>query len=238
MNRLLITIAAILLSACSSSPQSTSTSAQRVPEQDAGLCHEHLSKSVGMQISMARQAFQRGQYYSSLASLEKINSDGVTKRALQASAFRKAGELEKADDVYRTLLSTCLKGNAEHGLGLISAYQGDMKAAQTWLASAAKTEPANPNIRNDYGFLLLSIGEESRARAEFITALELDPNNKTAAKNLWLVLFLNHETKAMESLNQRFNWDQTERKKLTLAATQFSPINMNDHPVKLGKENQ
>ena len=177
-----------------------------------------------MKISMARQAFREGQYYSSLASLEKMDFDGITKRALQASAYRKAGDLDEAKKVYHTLLNTCVKGNAEHGLGLISAYQGDMKEAQTWLAKAAKAEPANPNIRNDYGFLLLSIGDEKKARGEFITALELDPNNQTAAKNLWLVLFRNHETQALDGLNQRFNWNEDETQKLKLAASQFSPI--------------
>ena len=224
MNRIILVTLSVWLSACSSSPQPVVV--QNVPEQEPGLCGEHLSKSMGMQISMAKQSFQQGQYYSSLATLEKIDSDSVTKRALQASAYRKAGELDDAKKIYQSLLDTCVKGNAQHGLGLISAYQSDMKSAQTWLSKAAKSEPANPNIRNDYGFLLLSIGEDKKARGEFITALELAPTNETAAKNLWLVLFRNHETKAASSLNKRFSWSDAETQKLTLAATQFSPIDV------------
>lgn len=233
--KVMTVLASIWLVGCTSSPQSV---VQNIPQQAPGLCDEQLSKNEGMQISLAKQSFQQGHYYSSLATLEKVPSQTITKQALQASAYRKAGEWEQAGKVYQELLNTCVKGNAQHGLGLMSAYQGDMQAAEHWLQLAAKSEPANPNIRNDYGFLLFSLGKEHQARGELITALELSPHNQTVAKNLWLVLYRNHETRAVTSLSHRFNWSESETQKLALAANQFKPLQFDGPQVDESQFNQ
>lgn len=223
MKGFVITAVAITLSACAVTPTPV---AKQTPQTTKGLCGESLSKQDGMKISMAKQAFQRGQYFSSLATLEQIDSSLVTKQALQASAYRKTGQLAKAQTLYTHLLSSCIEGNAAHGLGLIAAYQGDVRQAQQWLSQAVREEPANANIRNDYGFLLLSTGEEQQARNEFITALELNPQHQTAAKNLWLVLLRNHEDLAASQLKARFAWSDTESQKMTQAAKQLKPISV------------
>ncbi|MFD2017333.1 hypothetical protein ACFSJQ_20765 [Vibrio olivae] len=173
---------------------------------------------------MAKQAFIHGQYYSSLATLEQVEDNLITKLALQASAHRKAGQWEEAKDLYQELLSSCLKGNAAHGLGLIAAYQGKYLLSRDWLEIAIKAEPANANIRNDYGFLLLSLGQEKQARTQLVTALELSPDNQTAAKNLWLVLRRGSEEQAALSLQRRFSWTPQESNKLAVAAARLNPL--------------
>lgn len=236
MNALgLIFSAVILLGGCSSQPDNFEKNAALESKVDQleiadkkteGLCGETLSKPIGMKISMAKQAFEGKQYYSSIATLEQIDESLITKKALLASAYRKSGQLDKAQSLYQSLLSTCISGNAAHGLGVIAAYRNDMKQAQIWLSQAVAKESANANIRNDYGFVLLSIGKDDAAREQFITALELDPNHQIAAKNLWLVLTRENETKAAKSLEQRFSWSPEEGNKLALAAKSFHPMSV------------
>ncbi len=218
----IVSLLALLLTACST--QNSAPIAAQNFESAQGLCGEKLPKSAGMKMTMANQAFHGGQYFSSLATLQQIDDDLITKSALQASAHRKAGQWEEAKLLYQDLLSTCIKGNAAHGLGLIAAYQSKYLLARDWLEIAVRSEPANANIRNDYGFLLLSLGDEQNARKQLVTALELNPRDQTAAKNLWLVLTRNQEHQAAMSLQQRFSWSKEENQKLTSAAINLQPL--------------
>lgn len=213
----------IYLSACSTSHQT-----QAPTQPSLGLCGEHISKRDGMTLSIAKQNFQNGLYLSSLANLEHINNNLISKKALQASAYRKSGQLEEAKNIYNKLLNSCLDGNAAHGLGLVAAYQGNMLDAKHWFTFAISKQPTNANIQNDFGFLLFSLGEVEKARHQFLTALELDPQHQIAAKNLWLALLNNGEHVAAEKLRSRFEWDEGESDKFANAAKQFTPIALKD----------
>lgn len=189
-----------------------------------GVCGESLDKSQRISFTMAQQAFQKGEYFSSLAMLEQLDDRLITKQALQASAYRKTAQWDEAKALYHDLLSSCVKGNAEHGLGLVAAYQGDVEQAKQWLSQAVKDEPANANIHNDYGFLLLSMGDIPAARQQLLTALELAPKSEVTAKNLWLLLVRNNEGSTALDLQQRFGWKKDEVEKLLYAAQHFYPL--------------
>ncbi len=217
----IIPLLSLILCACTTnSPEPIAQNIESTP----GLCGEKLPQAAGLKMTMANQAFHNGQYFSSLATLQQIDENLITKSALQASAHRKAGQWEQAKILYQDLLSSCIKGNAAHGLGLIAAYQGKFLLARDWLEIAVRAEPANANIRNDYGFLLLSLGDEANARTQLVTALELNPRDQIAAKNLWLVLTRGKEDNAAQSLQQRFAWTNEEHNKLTLAAVSLHPL--------------
>lgn len=208
----------VMLSACSSPPKDVNYA------QAPGLCDEQFSQSVGMQISMAQQAFANQNYYSSLAMLQKIEGTYITKTALEAKALLKTNQWDEANKKFTELLNTCLKGQAAHGLGLLTAYQKKYKEAGHWLRFAVDMEPADSNIRNDYGFYMLLVDEVEVAKKEFLTALELNPNNHRAAKNLWLALARDNDLRAAESLTRRYGWDRLESQKLANALNNFNPI--------------
>lgn len=211
----------LMMAGCSSQPASVEKSVTEVSE---GVCGDTLPKQHRMRITLAKQAFQRGEYFSALATLDQVDGDWITKKTLQASAYRKTEQWDKAESLYIQLMSSCIRGNAEHGLGLIAAYKGDLEDARSWLEQAVGTEPTNANIRNDYGFILLSLGRKALARNELITALELNPNHETAAKNLWLLLSVSGETNAAFSLQQRFSWNSSQMDKLNNAVYSFNEI--------------
>lgn len=214
----LLALCSLILAACSAPPKDTHYT------QAPGLCGEHFSQSTGMQLSIAQQAFASKNYFSALAMLQKIEGDTITKSALEAKALLKTNQWDAANKKFTDLLNTCLKGQAAHGLGLLTAYQKKYKESGHWLRFAADMEPADSNIRNDYGFYLLLTDDIDAAKKEFLTALELNPHNHRAAKNLWLALARDHDLKAAESLTKRYGWDHVESQKLTNALNNFNPI--------------
>ncbi|EPF9725847.1 hypothetical protein NB466_18075 [Vibrio fluvialis] len=216
--RRLFVIFTLALGACTSAPKETQYT------QAPGLCGEKFSQSTGMQLSMAQQAFANQNYYSALAMLQKIEGSYITKTALEAKALLKTNQWDEANKKYTSLLNSCMKGQAAHGLGLLTAYQKKYKESGHWLRFAVDMEPANSDIRNDYGFYMLLIDEVDVAKKEFLTALELNPNNQKAAKNLWLALARGQDLKAAESLTRRYGWDQVESQKLANALNTFNPI--------------
>lgn len=211
-------ILSILISACTSAPRDTAYS------QAPGLCDEQFSPSVGMQFSMVQQAIASHKYYSALAMLQQIEGSYITKSAMEAKALLKTNQWDEANKKYTSLLSSCVKGQAAHGLGILAAYQKQYKESGHWLRFAVEVDPANADIRNDYGFYLLMIDEAEMAKKEFLTALEINPENAKAAKNLWLTLARVEDLKAAESLSRRYGWDEAENQKLVNAHEHFNPI--------------
>lgn len=214
----LLVLIPLILAGCSSSQQPVEYT------QSPGACNEKLSQSQGMKLSMAQQAFSKQQYYSTLAMLKKMGTTSVSQSALQAKALLKTSQWDEASKVYDRLLDTCLKGEAAHGLGLISAYRQNYQQAGKWLRLAVDVEPDNSAIRNDYGFFLLLNDDTDAAKREFLTALELNPNNHRSAKNLWLALSRDNDRKGAQSLIKRYGWGYKENRELVTALRSFNPL--------------
>lgn len=208
----------MLITACSQTPTTVA--------QSVGACGEEFSPTTGLQFSAAQQAFESQQYFSALALLQEIKGGYITKDSLEADAYLKTQQWDKAQQIYIMLLTTCLKGKAAHGLGLIASYKSQYPEAYQWLSLAVSIEPSQSNIRNDYGFILLLTGNNDEARNEFLTALELNPRNQVAAKNLWMLLHRTERQQAASSLQQRFSWSEQEHQKLANAANNFTPLSI------------
>lgn len=220
--KFLFVVILFTLAGCSSSQQPSDYT------QSPGVCNEKLSQSQGMKLSFAQQAFNNQQYYSTLAMLQKINTTSVTRSSLEAKALLKTRQWDDASKVYNQLMDTCLRGKAAHGLGLISAYQKNYQQAGKWLRLAVDLEPDDSAIRNDYGFFLLLNNDTDAAKKEFLTALELNPDNHHSAKNLWLALSRDNDRKAAQSLTKRYGWGYKENLELTTALRSFSPLSIKE----------
>ena len=82
----------------------------------------------------------------------------------------------------RALLTVSDKtGVVELGRALVKSGQLD-EAAQDFSALAA-ADPADAQVRNDFGELLLRMDKPDEALEQFDKALALDPANKTAQEN-------------------------------------------------------
>jgi len=76
--------------------------------------------------------------------------------------------------------------------------RGQMEVALQELATATKLDAKNPKIYNVYGLVYAMLGEDSKATANFQTALELAPNDSEIRQN-WGWYLCTHG-KARESL--------------------------------------
>jgi Flp pilus assembly protein TadD len=74
-------------------------------------------------------------------------------------------------------------------IGLAASYDrlGRFDLADRAYAAAVKLVGNTPSILNNEGYSYMLRGDLKRARAKFLAALKLDPNNQTTANNLKLL---------------------------------------------------
>lgn len=215
------------LTGCAGKPADTQASMAK----PVGACGQQISAGEGMSLSLIQQQIQKGQYYSALAELAVLPDSSPDSLLMQADSYRKLGKWADAEPLYTRLVDTCLSGKAYHGLGLIAAYQGKVSPAVKLLEKAARVSPVSANIRNDLGFLMLVTGQDSLAYDELRTALELNPDHQTAARNLWFLLLKTHRTAQAETLAQRYRWAEQDQQDMLAAIARFRPLDLNQDPA-------
>ncbi len=107
--------------------------------------------------------------------------------------------------MYRSLLSTCLAAEGEHGLGQLAVAKGDNGQALEHLQRAAKLSPTDEKIRNDLGVVYLNQLRLDEARFEFLTAMELNQSSSLAAVNMVSLLIYQNNWKQASQFVSRFN---------------------------------
>ncbi|HEX4895204.1 MAG TPA: tetratricopeptide repeat protein [Solimonas sp.] len=141
---------------------------------------------------LIRTMLQQEQYYAALAHIQaQQRRDGGSAELsyFEAETRRKLGQFEAADKLYRGLLRSDLAGEAYHGLGLLWSAR-DTRKGLVFLYEAAKRQPTNALVRNDFGYALMRAGRYREALPEFATAVELDPQSSKARNNLLMLLIL------------------------------------------------
>src|SRR5690606_32376284 len=118
---------------------------------------------------------------------------------------------------------------AHQGLGLIASQAGAVRQAIIQLGAASEALPIDPNIRNDYGYALVLADECEGALQEFLTAVELAPGHRQAARNLLLLLFRTGEAEKAASFAEQFGINAAEVERLKTQARQPLPgLALND----------
>lgn len=199
---------------------------QQSTVQARGLCQEAIDPALGLKLSMARQQQTEGRYYAALAGLDTLHSDLPTYRLVRADLLRNLGQYQQADSLYQALESTCLQGQALYGQGLDAAWQGHLSQALTLLASATRVLPTDADLRNDYGFMLLMSGQTDAARAQLMTALELEADHRQAARNLWFLLLQQQDEAGAQALARRFGWQAQDLAQMRRALASFRPVSL------------
>ncbi|MDV5168685.1 hypothetical protein [Photobacterium rosenbergii] len=227
--RLLLVVLLLGLGGCQNPGQA---SKQKI--ETTGSCGDRLSSEQGMAMSMIQQQIMGRHFYSALAELERLPLSPDT-RLLKADSYRHLGKWHQAEPLYKQLVGTCLAGRAYHGLGLVSAYQGDTDSAMDWLEQAVSAAPVSADIRNDFGFLLLVMGQDDRAYDQLFTALELEPEHPNAGKNLWFLLLKNEQHRQAETLASRYHWGEQTQQEMLSAISRFRPLALNS-TISLGEQ--
>jgi type II protein arginine methyltransferase len=103
----------------------------------------------------------------------------------QAFAHHGAGAFDQAERICREALARdSADADANHLLGILCFQQGRNEDARVLLARAAESANATPEMHNNFGGVLNTLGDHDGAVAAFIRALQLNPDYADAYNNL------------------------------------------------------
>lgn len=139
-------------------------------------------------MNLAEEMVGEGRLHAALAHLQGLPRELPEVRLRQARILRSLGRAD-AENLYLSLLDTCLAAAGQHGLGQLAAARGDEAQALARLEQAARLAPIDAQVRNDLGVVYLRQGRVGEARFEFLTALELDRDDPLPAVNMLALLF-------------------------------------------------
>lgn len=186
MNRLLASLAALLLMAACAAPQrlSPATPSHRDAADDEEV--------AGVHTDLVRSMLAQRQYYAALAHIAELqNRYGKRDEllVLQAEALRELDRDDEATAIYRELLRGRYAAEANHGLGLIHAPTR-LATGLAYLGEAVRQRPTDVEMRNDYGYALIRGRRYEQALTQLATAMELAPSNTRARNNLLILLMV------------------------------------------------
>lgn len=219
---IVMVVSALLVGGCTG--VSVGTGSATNVATSAGRCGEPLAPEVGVGLSLVAQQRANRQLYRALASLQGLPAGSPSHGLLRADVLRELGRFDEAVQAYQALLTTCLRGQAYYGIALLHAGQQRVPDAEFNFRLAKAELPIDANLRNDYGFWLLAQGKDEAARAELLTALELNSSHSAAAWNLYFLLLKQRELTAAAALAQRYDWQQAELDQYRVAITHFTPL--------------
>lgn len=188
-----------------------------------------LPAAENTRLGIIRQMLAEGKPHAAIAHLDAARIDAPQSDLLRADGLRQTGRQEKATELYRRLLNTCVAGNAYQGLGLLAGQVGDVGEAVDQLHAASVLLPVDPVIRNDYGYALLLANQHEEALHEFLTAIELAPGHRQAAHNLLLLLYRMGQTEKARHFAEQFGISAADAERLKAQALKPLPgIALND----------
>ena len=184
------------LSGCSSS------GFVREVERDTRMSDEGASEDAVYRDLIARLLAQ-DKHYAALAHIEEYKLSGGNTPELMLYEARALYGLKldgQAKALFLQLRDTRLQAEAQHGLGLIAARDGDLERATDYFIDAVRARPTDVAMRNDLGFALLRAGRFSDARLQLATALELEPDNERARSNLIVLMMISGDRQGVREL--------------------------------------
>lgn len=179
----------------------------------AGQLCGNAGADVELHLRLVQQMLDKGLFHAALAHLDALGErrrELPEARYLRAESLRRVNKGAEAADLYRGLLSGCLQGLAQRGLGLLAAQEGRLADAVEHLRLAAEQLPTDPRVRNDLGYALLLLGTLDEARPQFATALELGGDRQRIAGNMVLLLLVAGDEEGARELAGRMGIDALE----------------------------
>ncbi len=189
VNRLMLLGLCAFIGACATTPSTPTASDVRQPSDLAG-CDAPASGESGMNTRMIVNLLDEERFHAALARLDALPDETAYSQYLRAHILRQLDRKDDAEEIYDSLLDSCMAGYARHGLGLLAARRGDLESAQQSLKAARDALPLDARVRNDYGYILLLVERPQQAHAEFMTALELEGEARQPKYNALLTLLL------------------------------------------------
>lgn len=212
-------------------PAASTAGSKTLWGNEKNSCKE-LPAASSTRLGLIRQMLAAGKPHAAIAYLDAARIEAPQAELLRADGLRQTGREEDADRIYRKLLGGCVAGYAYQGLGLSASNAGKMRDAVSHLKAASAALPVDPSVRNDYGYALMLSGDNKVALHEFLTAIELAPNNRRAAHNLVLLLSRTGEHQKAEAFAGQSGISAEELADIRqMAAQQLPMVSPADRPV-------
>jgi len=195
-----------LLAACGNPPPR--------PAETAADCGRPAEAGAQTRLAMIRKLLDSGHPYAALAHLDAAAPAGPAANHLRADIQRRIGQAAEARALYRGLLGTCLAGAGHHGLGLLAGQEGRLGESVDHLRQARLALPADPRVRSDFRYALLLAGDLEGARLEFLTAQDLDSDDRRTTLNLLLLFYRQGDAAGADTLARRYRIEEDEQARL------------------------
>ncbi len=186
-----------------------------------GSCDKDLGPTGNTRLATIQQLLDDKKPYAALAELDALGADSPKAILLRAEALRQVERHGEARTQYDRLLNTCLAASAHHGLGLMEAKDGHVKEAIQSLQAARQALPTDANVRNDYGYALLLDRRWDDAQFEFLTVLDLVPNDARASRNLLLLALAQGKTDLAQQLANKLKLDPASMERMGAQAAEI-----------------
>lgn len=206
-------MAALMVAACQHPPTGREAAGASAPP-----CDGDAGATNNTRLATVEQMIADGKSYAALAQLDAIGAGTQKATWLRAEALRRIDRTAEAVALYNGLIGTCLEGRAQHGLGLAAARQGQRARALEALTRARQLLPTDPAVRNDLGYALLQDRRWDAAQFEFLTVLDLAPQDPLAARNLVVLALAQGKADVARTLAARFKLDASTMDRLALQA--------------------
>jgi Tfp pilus assembly protein PilF len=147
----------------------------------------HYEREKNTKILIAAIVFLCFCFGSSLAQtkLSPVNTQKIEKLLTDSASALQTGNLIRAKAILQEVLSINPRDAAANTLaGIIADKDNDLAKAEKHFALAAKVAPNAPEMRNNYGAILLRLGRRKEAAGEFTASLAASPGQVSALVNL------------------------------------------------------
>ena len=114
-----------------------------------------------------------------------VNTQKIEKLLAESINALQTGDFVQAKTMLREVLAIAPRNSAANTLaGIVADKENDLEQAEKYFALAAKIAPDAPEMRNNYGAVLLRLGRKKEAAGEFTASLAANPKQFSALVNL------------------------------------------------------
>lgn len=191
-------------------------------------------------VAYAQALLRLGRPKEAAQALEKVldKGRGVSIPLLYAEALEKDGQLEAAEDVYRSILRQD-PDSPPAALGLLRVYERGRQfdKAAPIVEEMLRRQPRNVGLKAQYGLLLLRARKPAEAEKVFKEVLEVDPGSREALRGYAALLSDRLETdKADEVLARLQSLDPEDTEVPLRRAAAYVEARRLDEAEKILKE--
>lgn len=184
-------------------------------------CNSTIQPEQQVELDLIDRLMSAHQNHAALAQLESKPLATEDHWLRYGQLLASTGQLDQAQQVFQTLVSQCNTGRAHHGLGMVLMKRNEINAALKHLKIARERDPADSDVRNDYGYALLLIGDYQQAAFELRTAMELGDGKGPVRENLAIAYLLTDNSMGMQWLIKNYGLTAKEKGYAEKLAAQF-----------------